>query len=123
MDNYNSRGNLKDMIQTLSPREAAQRIGEGHLEVIDVREAQEWCSGHIAGARWVPLALLRANPASALPRDGVLFVCAAGVRSEAAARVALSTGLRDVYNLSGGTRAWSREGLPLEHEEVVTAAE
>jgi rhodanese-related sulfurtransferase len=111
------------MIQTLSPREAAERIDEGRLDVIDVREAQEWCSGHIAGARWVPLALLRANPAAALPRDGVLFVCAAGVRSEAAARVALSAGLRAVFNLSGGTRAWSRAGLPLELEEVVTAAE
>ena len=37
------------------------------------------------GARLVPLQRLRANPKDELPRDGIIFVCAAGVRSEAAA--------------------------------------
>jgi len=46
-------------------------------------------------------------------RDSVIFVCAAGVRSQAAAKVALESGFSKVYNLSGGTRNWVSHGLPL----------
>ncbi|MGC4086507.1 MAG: rhodanese-like domain-containing protein [Polyangiaceae bacterium] len=35
------------------------------------------------------------------------------MRSQTAARLALENGLSNVYNLSGGTRGWAREGLPL----------
>jgi rhodanese-related sulfurtransferase len=35
------------------------------------------------------------------------------VRSETAARVALQNGRTQVYNLGGGTRSWSKAGLPL----------
>jgi rhodanese-related sulfurtransferase len=40
-------------------------------------------------------------------------VCAAGVRSESAARLAIQNGLTHVYNLRGGTRNWVKAGLPL----------
>jgi rhodanese-related sulfurtransferase len=40
-------------------------------------------------------------------------VCAAGVRSETAARLAASLGLTNLYNLVGGTRSWANAGLPL----------
>ncbi len=104
------------MIQTLTPRQAQELIAQGDVDVVDVRELNEWHGGHIAGARHVPLAQLRANPMAALPRDGVIFVCAAGVRSETAARVAHSHGLTRLYNLSGGTRGWDKAGLPLVRE-------
>ena len=82
--------------------------------VDDAVETNEWTGGHIPGARHVPLGQLRASPRSALPRDGVLLVCAAGVRSQTAARVAEGLGLEaPVYNLSGGTRAWAGAGLPI----------
>lgn len=111
------------MVRAITPQAAAERLAEGRLEVIDVREVPEWAGGHLPNARCVPLALLRANPRGALANDGVVFVCAAGVRSEAAARLALSIGLTEVYNLTGGTRAWAKLGLPVVREEVVTAAE
>jgi len=110
-------------IKLLTPQQASARIGDGDTDVIDVREPHEWLGGHLPGARLVPLAELRQHPAAYLTRDKVIFVCAAGMRSEAAARLALQHGLTEVYNLTGGTRAWSKAGLPLEHEHAVTAAE
>jgi rhodanese-related sulfurtransferase len=97
----------------------------GDVEVIDVREPHEWMVGHIAGSNLVPLARFRMNPRSVLGDRPVLFVCAAGIRSEAAARLAASSGAKTVYNLAGGTRAWTRAGLLLELEPqpAVTAAE
>jgi rhodanese-related sulfurtransferase len=101
------------MVHSISAHEAHELIARGEVEVIDVREPNEWAGGHIAGARLVPLAQFRANPKGALPRDGVLFVCAAGVRSETAARIAVGQGLTRVYNLKSGTRGWANAGLAL----------
>ena len=101
------------MVQSISPKQAKELIAHGDLDVVDVREPNEWSSGHLPGSRLVPLGSLRGSPKSALPRDGVIFVCAAGVRSQTAAKLALENGLSNVYNLMGGTRGWAREGLPL----------
>lgn len=88
-------------------------MAEGDFDVVDVREPSEWSTGHVPGARLVPLRDLRERPKAALPRDGVIFVCAAGVRSATAARLAVENGLSRVYNLNGGTRGWVRAGLEL----------
>jgi rhodanese-related sulfurtransferase len=104
------------MIQALTPHQAHDLIAAGDVDLIDVREPHEWSGGHIADARHVPLEKLRASPRAAVPRDGVIFVCAAGIRSQTAARVAEGLGFTRIYNLSGGTRAWTRAGLPLVRE-------
>jgi rhodanese-related sulfurtransferase len=104
------------MVKALTPEQANQLIARGEVDVVDVREAHEWSAGHIAGARHVPLDVFRANPKAYLPLDGILFVCAAGVRSMAAARVAEGLGMKLVYNLSSGTRGWVNAGLPLAYE-------
>jgi len=101
------------MFQTISPQQAQELINRNEVDVVDVREPNEWSTGRLPGSRLVPLGQLRASPKQALPRDGIIFVCAAGVRSQSAARLALESGLTHVYNLSGGTKNWVRAGLPL----------
>ena len=104
------------MIHSLTPHQAQELIDRGDVEVIDVRDPGEWSGGYIAGARLVPLDTLRADPKGVLVKDGVLFVCAAGVRSQTAARIAASLGFTRVYNLGSGTRGWVKAGLPLAHD-------
>ena len=101
------------MVRTITPQEARDLIDRQEVEVVDVREPNEWSGGHLPTSRLVPLGKLRESPKQALPRDGIIFVCAAGVRSETAARLAVQTGLTHVYNLRGGTRNWVKAGLPL----------
>jgi len=101
------------MIHAVTPQQAAELISRGNFDLVDVREPQEWSSGHLPGARLIPLGKLRASPKAVLPRDGIIFVCAAGVRSQTAAKVAEASGLSDLYNLTGGTRGWVNAGLPL----------
>jgi rhodanese-related sulfurtransferase len=101
------------VIQTITPHQAEKLISQGEFDIVDVRELHEWTNGHLAGSRLVPLGQLKQSPKAALPRDGVIFVCAAGIRSQAAAKVAEANGLTNVYNLSGGTRGWASAGLPL----------
>ncbi|HWA77015.1 MAG TPA: rhodanese-like domain-containing protein [Polyangiaceae bacterium] len=116
---------LEDMVKPLSPKQVFERIAQGGVEVIDVREPHEWVDGHVPSARLLPLGQFRQNPKALTVEQGhaVVFVCAAGVRSETAARLSLQHGFKDVYNLTGGTRAWVKAGLPLDHESAVTAAE
>jgi rhodanese-related sulfurtransferase len=101
------------MINTLTPQQANELLSRGGLDLVDVRDQREWSTGHLPGARLVPLDRLRASPKAALPRDGIIFVCAAGVRSQTAAKLAEANGLSNLYNLSGGTRGWVNAGLPL----------
>ncbi|WP_437821329.1 rhodanese-like domain-containing protein [Sorangium sp. So ce1078] len=103
------------MIQTISPGEADALIKSGEVDVVDVREPREWSFGHVPKARLVPLDQLRADPQRALPRDRVVFVCAKGVRSLTAAKLAERLGFNQLYNLDGGTTGWVKAGLPLEH--------
>lgn len=92
------------------------------VDIVDVREPAEWLTGHVPGARLVPLAQLRADPRGALPRDNVVFVCARGKRSESAAEVAMQLGRAQVYSLSGGTDAWRAAGLPMVMPDAPRAA-
>lgn len=107
---------LDSVIQALSPQEAHQLLSSGECDVVDVREPSEWNTGHLPGSRLVPLNRLRSSPRAALPKDRVLFVCAAGVRSQTAAKVAEANGIATVYNLSGGTRGWVNAGFSLVRE-------
>ena len=101
------------MVQSINAQQASELMQRDGLDIVDVREPNEWSVGRLPGARLVPLGQLRASVKQALPRDGVIFVCAAGMRSQSAARLAVENGLTNVYNLSGGTRGWVKAGLPL----------
>jgi rhodanese-related sulfurtransferase len=102
------------MVATLSPAEAAEFISRDDVDVVDVRDESEWTTGHINGARLVPLDQLRADPENALKRrHSIIFVCAKGVRSLTAAKLAERLGFSRLYNLEGGTAGWARAGLPL----------
>lgn len=101
------------MVQTITPQEAQDLINRNEVDVVDVREPNEWSGGRLPGSRLVPLGELRQNPKQAMPRDGIMFVCAAGMRSETAARLAVQNGFTNIYNLRGGTRNWAKAGLPM----------
>ena len=112
------------MVKTLEPKDAAQLLAtETSIVVIDVRDEREWCTGHVAGSRLVPLETFRANPEAALDRDAaVLFVCAKGVRSLTAAKLVERLGWSTIYSLEGGTKEWVRAGLPLVTDDVASVA-
>lgn len=92
-----------------------EKIASGKYLILDVRTPAEFASGHIEGA--VNLDINRADfqlEAKKLdPNRPVLVYCLSGVRSDRAGRVLLSQGVKNVYNLRGGTRAWTAARLPL----------
>lgn len=101
-------------LETVTAEKARALLAQGGLDAIDVRDARDFASGHVPGARNVPLDVLRSQPTAHVAQGPVLFVCQRGVRSETAAKVALAAGLGDVYSLEGGLTAWVNAGYPLD---------
>jgi len=102
------------MILKVSPKELADLVAAHQVDLVDVRNPDEWDTGHIDGARLVPLPQLQADPDVVLSKGRpIVFICAKGVRSLAAAKLADRFGYTNLYSLEGGTKEWSREGLPL----------
>jgi rhodanese-related sulfurtransferase len=102
------------MTETITVQQLADLLSTRDLDVIDVREEHDWATGHVPGARSLTLEQLRADPDATLPqRDGLVFVCAKGVRSLQAAKLAERLGYTTVYSLEGGTNAWAQAGYQL----------
>jgi rhodanese-related sulfurtransferase len=111
------------MVETITAQQMAALITTRDFDLVDVRDEHEWAAGHIPGARCVTIEALRADPDSALPRkDGIIFVCAKGMRSLTAAKLADRLGYTTVYSLDGGTNAWARAGYEVVVERQAAAA-
>jgi len=110
-------------VENITPRAAAELIARDNVLLIDVREQREWDTGRIDGSRLVPLDQFRADPEPYLSKDlPIIFICARGVRSLTAAKLAERLGYERLYNLEGGTLAWARDGLQLVTDAAVRAA-
>jgi rhodanese-related sulfurtransferase/rubrerythrin len=80
---------------------------ESDLLLLDVRQPQEYMSGHIPGAALIPLPELIDKAGELDPAVPVLAYCRIGNRSRAAAAFLLSEGFSRVYSLEGGITAWN----------------
>jgi hydroxyacylglutathione hydrolase len=103
----------RDPFERINVEAAKKLIEEGGVVVVDVRESAEWSQGHIAEAIHIPLGTLMNRPRELLQQDGIVFVCAEGIRSAVACEVAAAIGKTQLYNLEGGTKAWLKQGYPL----------
>jgi len=95
----------------LKPREALAAQNSGAL-LVDVREKNEWDSGHMPGAVWIPMSEIP-NRLSELPRGrDLIFTCRSGRRSGEIKRYLIEEhGYDRVHNLLGGILAWATDGL------------
>ena len=76
------------------------------LQIIDVRQPDEFASGHIPGAKLVPLGEL-ANRYHEIDRNTeTVVVCRSGGRSSRACEMLRANGFANFHNLIGGMLAW-----------------
>jgi rhodanese-related sulfurtransferase len=102
--------------KSVSPLQAVQLINRRDALVIDVREANEYKSGHIGGSRHIPQGQLegRLKELDRFKAKPVILVCATGNRSGAASALLQKSGFTEAYNLQGGIAAWTQASMPLE---------
>jgi rhodanese-related sulfurtransferase len=99
--------------EQISVQELAQRLGEGRIQILDVRRPGECSAGYIAGARVSELDSFRRE----LPQvdDSVpqAIHCKSGYRSMIACSLLQKAGCKNVINVNGGFDAWNAAGLPV----------
>ncbi|HUL71874.1 MAG TPA: rhodanese-like domain-containing protein [Vicinamibacterales bacterium] len=101
-------------IPQLGTTDLAASLEHNGIALIDVRNAAEWRTGHIAGARHIPLGYL-ADELDTLPRERTIVVqCQGGSRSAIGASLLRARGFDRVVNFTGGMAAWVSEGRKLE---------
>ena len=100
----------------LSATQAVQLINREKANVVDVRSAEEFASGHLIGSRHVAVDKIAAELTKTVPdkKRPLLLVCASGMRSQKAQRIALQMGYEKVHSLGGGLKNWQDANLPLE---------
>jgi rhodanese-related sulfurtransferase len=91
------------MITNISAQQLKELIKnqpEG-LEIIDVRQPEEYAEGHIDGAKLIPLGQLPAKAGEINWTKDVIIYCRSGARSMHAAEFLSAQG-KSVKNLEGG---------------------
>lgn len=101
------------MMEALEPRELRRRIDAGEeLQLLDVRESEEWSTCRIEGSTWIPLGELSVRHVELDPDRPLVIVCHHGIRSAHAAVALVGLGFDEVFNLTGGIDRWSRDVDP-----------
>nr|WP_193581120.1 rhodanese-like domain-containing protein [Paenibacillus aceris] len=91
------------------PQEVLELIQkEKNVTILDVREQDEWESGHIPGAKHIPLGQIARVLNEIAPKQETIIVCRSGNRSGVACDYLSSMGY-NVTNMSGGMSQWSGE--------------
>lgn len=106
----------KARVQEISLPDAEQAIREADV-LVDVREADEFAAGHLAGALHISRGMLEfkfsANPALQ-PRDlNIVLYCKTSGRAALAAAALHDMGYLKVRSITGGFDAWAAAGKPV----------
>lgn len=96
-------------VKSYNAAEAEKYISErsrDELTILDVRQPVEYEIGHIPGSKLLPLPDLMERIDEIDSEKPVVVYCAIGGRSRVAAQMLAGKGYKEIYNLSGGFRAW-----------------
>ncbi|CCX38289.1 sulfurtransferase [Clostridium sp. CAG:1013] len=109
-----STGGNGGSYQQINQEEAKKMMDTQEVIVLDVREQDEYDSGHIPGAVLLPVGTINEETASAvIPEkdDTVLVYCRSGNRSKTASAALAELGYTNIYEF-GGINTWPYEIEP-----------
>jgi hydroxyacylglutathione hydrolase len=110
---WKEAGKEIDTVTSISATEFADVYKKEKVHVIDVRKPDEFVSGHIQGAKNLPLDYIN-DLMEEFPKDKTLHIhCAGGYRSMIASSILKSRGFEDVVNIDGGYGEVAKTDVPL----------
>jgi rhodanese-related sulfurtransferase len=100
---------MEGFVKEITPEELMEKIERGeNLQIIDVREVDEWNAGHIPQAKLIPLGFLPHRMDELDKETPIVMVCRSGARSNMATQYLTEQGF-DAANMVGGMLAWPGE--------------
>jgi len=114
IDEWYTRGNPVEQLALMTVTELKKRLDAGDkIMVLDVREQDEWDSGHIEGAIHSFVGHLEENLSSISRDREIAVMCSVGHRAGLAASILLRAGLTNIHNVLGGYESWIAAGYPV----------
>ncbi|MDD2919158.1 rhodanese-like domain-containing protein [Rhodoferax sp.] len=108
-------------VQEIPVADAEQAIREADV-LVDVREADEFAAGHLAGAVHISRGMLEfkfsANPALQSRDLNLLLYCKTSGRATLAAAALQNMGYLNVKSIAGGFDGWVAAGKPVAKPET-----
>ena len=110
------RGRMEEVmkeVREVTVDELQTRVIAGEaVNIIDVRDQDEWDKGHIPGAQHMGRGTLEFKVEHAFPDEHVCLVlhCGGGTRSALAALSLQAMGYDNVFSLQSGFRGWLEAG-------------
>ena len=105
--NWKSLFQLSKNMTTDEAREYIKEHPSENFQLLDVRQPKEYELEHLPGAILIPLKELMARIDELDPAKPTLVYCAVGGRSKAAAQMLQGSNFNEVYNITGGIKAWN----------------
>ena len=108
--------NRQEPFKRITAEEAKGILESGgdNVQLVDVRELDEYVAGHIPGALLMPVNSVYSRVGELSKEKDVIFLCSVGQRSALACEIAAAMGYTKLSNVEGGTDSWSKKGYPLE---------
>ena len=107
-------------VANLAATEAVMLMSRSKPLILDVRDATEFATGHIQGAKNIPLAELagRIKEIEKFKDKPVLVHCQKGMRAKGACSILKAQQFSQLNNLQGGLDAWVEAKMPLIKDSV-----
>ena len=87
------------------------------VELVDVRQPEEFVGGRVPGALNIPLGELDKSSDSLASYQTIYVICLAGGRSaQACQKLSAKFPDKRIVNVEGGTNAWIGAGFPVEKD-------
>jgi rhodanese-related sulfurtransferase/rubrerythrin len=96
-------------IDSNQARDYLKEKSADEVTILDVRQPNEYASGHIPGARSIPLPELTDQMQQIDPGKPIVVYCASGGRGRMAAQLLSGQGFSDIINVAGGFNLWTSD--------------
>ena len=106
----------KQNIVEVSVSDAKALLDKGGYIFLDVRTSKEFKMGHIPGAMHLARGLLEFKIAKKVPdkNANIIIYCKSGGRGSLATSTLGKMGYKNVKNMDGGWKAWTKAGYPID---------
>jgi len=103
-------------LPVVTANQAKAKVGKKGIIFLDVREPKEFKRGHVPGAVNIPRGLLEFKIGKKISskKSNIIIYCKSGGRSTLAGHAIGRMGYNKVKNLTGGWKAWTKAGGPVD---------
>ncbi|MBX3293540.1 MAG: MBL fold metallo-hydrolase [Acidobacteria bacterium] len=109
-------------VEQVSVDDAKNATSNDGVQFVDVRRSQEHANGHAAGTVNIPLDRLAKDFDKLNPELPTYVICQGGYRSSIGTSILENAGFKEIYNVTGGTKAWIDAGLETEVSATACAS-